>query len=119
MSNKVAVFIYESSAGDLSRAFRGLSTAKEFIQAGDDVKVIFDGSGVETIAAIVNSQHPLNGIYEAIRSNVEGACGFCAISPSHNVKAKLDEVGIKLLTDNNGEASVRKYANAGYTILNF
>lgn len=119
MSNKIAVFIYESTNGDLARAFRGLSTAKEFIQAGDDVKVIFDGSGVETIAAIVDPEHQLNGLYEAIQGSIEGACGFCAISPSHNVKAKLDDVGIKLLTDNNGEASVRKYFNDGFTILNF
>lgn len=119
MSNKIAVFIYESTKGDLSRTFRGLSTANEFIQAGDDVKVIFDGSGVESIATILDSTHPLHGLYNSIKLNIEGACGFCSIAPSHNVKAKLDEAGIKLLTDNNGEASVRKYVNAGYSILNF
>jgi hypothetical protein len=119
MLNKIAVFIYEPVSGDLSRAFRGLSTANEFIQAGDDVKVIFDGSGVESVAAIVDPAHPLNGLYNSIKSNVEGACGFCSIAPSHNVKSKLDDAGIKLLTDNNGEASVRKYVREGYTILNF
>jgi hypothetical protein len=119
MSNKIAIFVYESVAGDLSRAFRGLSTANEFIKAGDDVKVIFDGSGVETIASIVDSTHPLHGLYNSIKLNIDGACGFCSVSPSHNVKAKLDESGIKLLTDNNGEASVRKYVKAGYSVLNF
>lgn len=119
MSNKVAVFIYESVAGDLSRAFRGLSTAKEFIQAGDDVKVIFDGSGVETIAAILDSAHPLHGLYKATQASIDGACGFCAAAPSHNVKSVLVDAGVPLLTDNAGEASVRKYVEAGYTILNF
>ena len=37
MSNKVAVFIYEPLAGDLSRAYRGLKTALEFVKAGDEV----------------------------------------------------------------------------------
>lgn len=119
MSQKIAVFIYESVAGDLSRAFRGLSTAKEFIQAGDDVVVVFDGSGVETIAAIVDAGHPLNGLYGETKEHIAGACGFCAGTPTHNVKDKLVAAGVPLLTDNAGEASVRKYVEAGYTILNF
>lgn len=52
MTNKVAIFVYESLAGDMSRAYRGLKTALEFVQAGDEVAVVFDGSGVETLAAI-------------------------------------------------------------------
>ena len=44
MSNKVAVFIYEPITGDLSRAYRGLKTALEFVKAGDEVAVVFDGS---------------------------------------------------------------------------
>jgi hypothetical protein len=119
MSNKIAIFIYESVAGDLSRAFRGLSTAKEFVQAGDDVAIVFDGSGVETLAAIVDSSHPLNGLYVFSKAHIHGACDFCAAHPTHNVKAKLVEAGVPLLTDNNGEASVRKYVESGYTILNF
>jgi hypothetical protein len=119
MSSKVAVFIYESVAGDLSRAFRGLSTAKEYVAAGDDVVVIFDGSGVETAAAIADSDHPLHGLYGALKANIDGACSFCAAHPAHDVKDKLVEAGINLLTDNNGEASVRKYTTAGYTVLNF
>jgi hypothetical protein len=119
MSHKIAVFIFESTKGDLSRTFRGLSTANEFIQAGDDVKVVFDGSGVESIATILDPAHPLHGLYNSIKLNIEGACAFCAVSPSHNVKSTLDEAGVKLLTDYNGGASVRKYVDAGYTILSF
>jgi len=47
MTNKVAIFIYESLDGDKARAYRGLKTAAEFVQAGDDVAIVFDGSGVE------------------------------------------------------------------------
>lgn len=117
MSNKVAIFIYESLTGDMSRAYRGLKTALEFVKAGDDVAVVFDGSGSETLAAVSDPSSQLNPILEAIKSSVEGACSFCATS--HKVSDKIEAAGYKLLTDFEGEASVRKFVSAGYTVLNF
>lgn len=117
MANKVAVFLYEPLSGDLSRAYRGLKTAQEFLSAGDDVVVVFDGSGVETLAAIADPGHKLNGLLQGIHGAVEGACSFCA--ESHKVKDAIVAAGYPLLSDYNGEASVRKYVNEGYTILNF
>ena len=117
MANKVAIFLYEPLTGDLSRAYRGLKTAQEFMSAGDDVVVVFDGSGVETLAAIADPGHKLNGILKGIHSAVEGACSFC--SDSHKVKDAIVAAGYPLLSDYNGEASVRKFVNEGYTILNF
>jgi len=117
MTNKVAIFVYESLAGDMSRAYRGLKTALEFVQAGDEVAVVFDGSGVETLAAITDSGSKLNGVLQEIKSNVDGACSFCA--GSHKVTEAIAAAGYNLLTDFQGEASVRKYVNDGYTILSF
>jgi predicted peroxiredoxin len=48
---RVAVVIYEDASKDLARAYRGLMTAVEFLEAGDDVTVVYDGSGVDTLAA--------------------------------------------------------------------
>jgi intracellular sulfur oxidation DsrE/DsrF family protein len=117
LSNKVAIFIYESLAGDMSRAYRGLKTALEFVKAGDEVAVVFDGSGVETLAAISDSSSKLNPILEAIKDSVEGACSFCVTS--HKIKDVIDAAGYQLLTDFEGEASVRKFVSAGYTGLSF
>lgn len=117
MSNKVAVFIYESVSGDLSRAYRGLKTALEFVQGGDDVAVVFDGSGVETLAAITDSNSKLNPLLIALQGSVEGACAFCA--ESHKVTEAIRAAGYTLVTENNGEASVRRFVDAGYTVLNF
>ena len=117
MSNKVAVFLYESVAGDLSRAYRGLKTALEFVQAGDEVAVVFDGSGVETLAAISDPTSKLHGVLAGIKESVEGACSFCATS--HKVTDAIKNAGFPLLTDFNGEASVRKFVNNGFTVLNF
>lgn len=117
MANKVVVFIYEPITEDTSRAYRGLKTALEFVQAGDEVAVVFDGSGVETLAAIADPSNALNGVLLEIKSSVEGACSFCA--NSHKVADAIGTAGYALLTDFNGEASVRKFVNDGYIVLNF
>lgn len=117
MSHKVAIFIYQNIDQDLSRVYRGLATAREFSNAGDEVAIVFDGSGTESLAAIADSSHKLNPLLEATRSLVDGACGFCA--KSHTVTDEITSAGFALLTDNNGEASVRHYVTNGYTILSF
>lgn len=117
MSIKVAVFLYEPLTGDKSRAYRGLKTALEFVKAGDEVAVVFDGAGVETLAAVSDPSSKLNPILEEIKPRIVGACSFCATS--HKVEDVIVAAGYPLLADFEGEASVRKFVSAGYTVLNF
>ncbi|MDJ0348828.1 sulfur reduction protein DsrE [Cryobacterium sp. PH29-G1] len=114
---KIAVVIYEPITSDSAHVYRGLKTALEFKQAGDDVVVLFDGSGVETLAAISAAGHPMNPLAVALEDNILGACGFCA--KSHHVAEPIAAAGWTLLTDNKGEASIRNLVVAGYQILNF
>ena len=114
---KVAIIILEPVAGDLSRAYRGLKTALELVQAGDDVAVLFDGSGVETLAAVSSNDSPLNPILNAISASVRGACRFCA--KSHKVETTLRDAGWPLLDDYDGEASTRALLVEGYQVLTF
>lgn len=117
MSHKIAIFIYEPITSDLSRVYRGLNTALEFQKAGDDVAVVFDGSGVESLAAISDASHKMNPMLHALHPVVHGACAGCAAS--HSVKDEISAAGFTLLDENRGEASVRKYVVEGYTILSF
>lgn len=114
---KVAVVIYEPITSDMSKAYRGLKTALELVRAGDDVVVLFDGSGVETLAAISAADSPLQPVIRALSENVIGSCAFCAAS--HGVDVAIKEAGWPLLGDDNGEASVRSLLVQGYQILNF
>ncbi|MEV8251983.1 sulfur reduction protein DsrE [Microbacterium sp. NPDC076768] len=117
MSNKIAVVIYESTNSGDARAYRGLKTAIEFQEAGDDVVVVFDGSGVETLAAISDPTNPMHPLAEKLRSNILGACSYCA--KAHKSAAAIQAAGWTLLTDNNGEASIRNLVQDGRQILNF
>lgn len=116
-TNKIAVVIYEPVSGDLSRVYRGLKVAAEFKGAGDDVAVVFDGSGVESLAAVSANDHMLNGLLESLRDNVRGACSFCA--GSHNVKEEIAQAGWDLRAEAAGEVSIRDLANEGRQIINF
>lgn len=115
--SKIAIVIYEPISSDTSRVYRGLKTALEFKQAGDDVVVVFDGSGVETLAAISDPQHKMNPLTVALKDNIRGACGFCVAS--HAVSEPIEAAGWPLLTDYKGEASIRNLVVEGYQILNF
>lgn len=116
-SVKVAVVIYEPIGSDMSRAYRGLKTALEFKKAGDDVVVLFDGSGVETLAAVSEPTSPLNPLITALADNVLGACSFCA--KSHKVADTIRAAGWSLRTDDGEEASIRDLVIQGRTIISF
>lgn len=117
MSLKVAIFVYEPIDGDASRVYRALRTAHEFVSSGDQVEVVFDGSGTEALAEILRPGGKFHSQYQLIKNHVAGACKVC--SKSHQVAEPISEAGIPLLDEFEGEASVRKYVASGYTILNF
>lgn len=79
--------------------------------------MVFDGSGVETLAAISDPTSLVHPLVTALRDNVHGACSFCA--SSHKVKDQLAAAGWPLLAETNGEASIRNLVAAGRQILSF
>lgn len=113
----VAIVVYEDAAKDLARAYRGLLTAKEFVEAGDDVVVVYDGSGVDTLSAAADPGHALHRLVEQLRPHTRGACGFCA--RAHGVEASLTGHDWPLLSDYKGHASVRQLILDGYHVLPF
>lgn len=117
MNQKLAIFIYEPIDSDASRVYRGLRTAHEFISSGDEVSIIFDGSGTEALAEIVRPGGKFHSQYLLVKDNIAGACKVC--SKSHQVAEPISAAGIELLDEFEGEASVRKYVSAGYTVLNY
>ncbi len=117
MSLKVAIFVYEPIDGDASRVYRALRTAYEFISSGDEVALVFDGSGTESLAEAARPGGKFHAQYMLVRQHVAGACKVC--SKSHQVADQIAEAGIELLDEFEGEASVRKYLAAGYSILNY
>jgi len=114
---QVAIVVFEDASKDLARAYRGLLTAVEFLEAGDDVTVVYDGSGVDTLAAASATDHQLHRLVEKLRPVTRGACGFCA--EAHGVKETIEAAGWPFLTAYKGHASIRELVVSGYQILTF
>ena len=115
---KVALVIFSTLEGSGQAAvYRALGTAKEFKDAGDDVKIVFDGSGVETAAATSQADNALNGAYAPVKDTVLGACGYCV--KAHKVTEQIEKAGIDLLTENHGHASLRQLVVDGYQVITF
>lgn len=116
---KVAIVILadtETHEG-LGRVVNALEAAKEFKEAGDDVRIVFDGAGTKWIPALASPDHKIHGLYRAVGDKVAGVCAFCA--GAFGAKAGVEATGVPLVSEYDGHPSFRKLVAGGYQVLNF
>ncbi len=113
----VVVFADTKSHGDLARAVNALETAKECQEANDDVKVIFDGAGVQWAAKMAQPNHRMHQLFESVRGNITGACEFCA--GAFEVKEQVEAGNVPLLDEHEGHPSLRNLVAEGYEVITF
>ncbi|MCF8303874.1 MAG: hypothetical protein K9I94_11410 [Bacteroidales bacterium] len=117
--NKIAVLVLADSQthGDMGRIVNALEVAKEFKDGGDEVQIIFDGAGTTWIGKIADPDNQMNPLYEGLKDNIKGACGFC--SNAFGVKQQVIKAGIPLLEDYDGHPSIKEVVDAGYQVISF
>lgn len=116
---KVAIVILagtETHEG-LGRLVNALETAKEMKEAGDELRVVFDGAGTEGLATLSDPAHRRHGLYLAVREHVSGACSFCA--NAFHVREKLEQAQVTLLSEYDDHPSIRRLLADGYQVLTF
>ena len=116
---KVAILVLADieSHGDLARLVNALEAVKEFKEAGDDVKLIFDGAASQWPVELEDPEHRAYGLYSAVKDKVAGVCGFCA--EAFGVKEKMLEKDVKLLGEYEGHPSLRRFVADGCQIITF
>ena len=62
----------------LGRVFNALAAAYDFQQRGDEVSVLFQGAGTRWIAELNKSDHPVHGLFDAVKDTVAGVSCGCA-----------------------------------------
>jgi hypothetical protein len=112
----VIVLAGTESHADHGRVYNALEATKEFVDAGDDVRLIFDGAGTEWIPELEDEDHDYHGLYESVR-DVVGACDFCA--GAFEVSDEVDEAGVTRLNEYEGHPSVRSLVKDGYEVITF
>ncbi len=115
---KAAVVVFselDSDHAQKARVVNALQIAREFKEAGDEVKVIFDGGGVTAVAALCQPDHQLHRLYETIADRVEGACAFCA--KAFGVQVQLAAAGVPFVSDYKQHPSFRSLVVDGFEVF--
>lgn len=88
---KVAIVILAGTEGKeaLGRTVNALLAARECRDAGDEVKIIFDGAGVQSAAAFAADDHPYHQLLADVKGDIAGVCDYCA--GAFQVKDKIPD----------------------------
>src|SRR5262245_56110056 len=119
MKCKAVLFIYAdpSSSEGLGRVFNALIAARELKDAGDDVRIIFDGAGTHCVTELSQPDHKAHMLYESVKDRVAGACGFCA--GIFGAQPALERTKTRAIVEYEGHPSFRRLLLEGYQILTF
>jgi len=113
----IVVLADTETRGDLGRIANALTTAQEFLEAGDEFEVLFDGAGTKWIAELAGSDHKLTPAFDAVRDHIAGACDYCA--KAFGVRAAVESSGIALLDEYRQHPSLRKRVADGFEVITF
>lgn len=125
MSKTAIVILSDPQSGSeeaLGRLFNALFVAYELKEKGQEVALIFQGTGTRWVSEIAKSGHPAHGLYEAVKDVVVGVCGGCA--DVFGATAGAEATGLPLLRERNiagiaGIIDLSRYLDEGYRLLTF
>ncbi len=106
----------------LGRVFNGLAAAYDFKQAGDDVSVVFQGTGTRWIGELNQQEHPAHELYEAVKDRIAGvSCGCADVfgGSEDAVKSGFDLIKNNPIPGTSGLSSLRSQLTEGATVLTF
>jgi hypothetical protein len=106
----------------LGRVFNALALASECKEKGDEVVVVFNGTGTRWPAELSKLSHPANGLYHSVRDAVQGASRGCAevFGATEGIKS----CGVPIVNDHAlagtaGLLSLRRYMAQGWNTVVF
>ena len=110
------------SEESLGRLFNALAVAYDGKQRGDEVTILFQGTGSRWIGQLDNKEHPAHALFEEVKDHVAGVS--CGCADVFGATEEVEKSGFDLITDNPvpgtpGLPSLQKLLADGYTILTF
>src|SRR5579885_1252740 len=108
---KVAILLLADTLthSDMGRATIALETAKELMEAGEDVQLLFEGAGTKWPTELRKKENAINWLYKSVESSVKSVCSLCACD--YSVKDQLKSSGIHLAESH---PSLVKLVSQGY-----
>lgn len=123
---KIAIVIVSDpkhgSEEALGRVFNALALASECKQKGDQIVVVFNGTGTRWPAELSKISHPASGLYNSVRDVVQG--GSCGCAKVFGAKEDLQSCGVPMVKDHAlagtaGLLSLRRYLAEGWQTVVF
>ncbi len=116
---KVAIVVLADTEthGDMARVHNALLAAKEFKDAKDDFKLIFDGAGTKWIKELSKPDHMFHELFDSLKGKSTGVCSFCA--GAFGIKESAMESSIPLMGEYEEHPSFRKLISQDYQIITF
>ncbi len=114
---KIAIIIFSDTnsmeaMGKVSNAF---VLASEAIEAGDELRIIFEGAGAKWIGELEKPEHMLHTAYQGIKKHITGVCSYCA--QAFGVKNQVEKAAIPLLDEYKNHPSLRQLFVDGFQVL--
>ena len=81
----------------LGRVFNALALASECKPKGDEVAVVFNGTGTHWPAELIKLSHPANGLYNSVRDVVQGAS--CGCAEDFGATGSIKSCGVPMVKD--------------------
>ena len=106
----------------LGRVFNALAMAAECKDKGDEVALVFNGTGTRWPAELAQLSHPANGLYNSVRDVVRGAS--CGCAEFFGATESVASCGIPMVKDHGlagtaGLLSLRRYLADGWKTVVF
>lgn len=116
---KFAIFVFSDceTKDGLGRVVNAMESVKELSEAGNDVKLFFDGYGTAWPEKLASKDHLAHNLYESVRNNISGACLFCATA--FNAKDGIQKCNLNLVDEYEQHISIADLVSDGYHIINF
>lgn len=116
---KIAIILLaaQDTPEGTGRMANALATTLEFHEAGDAVRLVFDGAGVTWVPRLTDPDEKYSRLFESVRPAVTGACLYCA--RAYGVKGAIDEAGVSLVSEFKDHPSVRGLIADGFQVITF
>ncbi len=116
---KVAVVILADTETheDMARVHNALLAAKEFKDAKDEFKLIFDGAGTKWVKELSKPDHPFHELFVSLKGKSTVVCSFCA--GAFGIKESALVSSIPLMGEYEGHPSFRELIAQGYQVITF
>ncbi len=111
----IVVFADTETHADLGRVVNALLAAREAGEAGDEVRLVFDGAGTKWIGELANPEHRSHRLYQGVKGRITGACRYCA--GAFGATAAVEAEGVSLLDEYHQHPSLRRLAADGFEVL--